>query len=170
MPAGAIAGAVIPVLACPFELGKLSSQVSVLLAARGGTSRMSAAIAKSYQNKGTVRTIATIVKHRRVLGLYTGFLLHQCELVFHFCWWSLTLIVRDTLGTGFYFTVYKSGKQLGITFGGDSSNKLAVIVAGGLCGLVSWAVICTITLCVPNSTWVNIKCRSHRLGQEHLSV
>jgi hypothetical protein len=62
------------------------------------------------------------------------------------CLW-LTLagwIVRDTLGTAIYFMVYESGKQLGTTFAGDSpnSNKLAVVAAGGLCGLVSWAMIC----------------------------
>lgn len=77
--AGATAGAVIPVLACPFELSKLSSQVAVLLAERGGAKKQSATIAQSYQNKGTLRTMATIVKHRGVLGLYTGFRLHQCK-------------------------------------------------------------------------------------------
>ncbi|KAM3499689.1 hypothetical protein MY10362_007075 [Beauveria mimosiformis] len=49
--------------------------------------------------------------------------------------------VRDTVGTGIYFMVYESGKQLGTTFAGDSSNKLAVVAAGGSCGLVSWAII-----------------------------
>lgn len=39
---------------------------------------------------------------------------------------------------------YESGKQLLTTFGGDGahSNPLAVLVAGGLCGIVSWALIC----------------------------
>lgn len=39
---------------------------------------------------------------------------------------------------------YESGKQLLTTFGGDHahSNPLAVLVAGGLCGIVSWAMIC----------------------------
>ncbi|KAM0745049.1 hypothetical protein ACQRIT_000433 [Beauveria bassiana] len=124
--AGATAGAVIPILACPFELSKLSSQVSVLLAERGGAKKKSATIAQSYQNKGTMRTMATIIKHRGILGLYTGFRLHQ---------------LRDTVGTGIYFMVYESGKQLGTTFAGDSSNKLAVVAAGGSCGLVSWAII-----------------------------
>lgn len=52
--------------------------------------------------------------------------------------------MRDTLGTSIYFMVYESGKQLGTTFAGDSpnSNKLAVVAAGGMCGLVSWAMIC----------------------------
>lgn len=77
--AGATAGAVVPILACPFELSKLSSQVSVLLAERGGAKKKSATIAQSYQNKGTMRTMATIIKHRGILGLYTGFRLHQCK-------------------------------------------------------------------------------------------
>lgn len=53
--------------------------------------------------------------------------------------------VRDTLGTAIYFMVYESGKQLGTTYGGDSptTNKLAVVASGGLCGIVSWAMICT---------------------------
>lgn len=52
--------------------------------------------------------------------------------------------VRDSLGTGIYFMTYESGKQLLTTFGGDGthSNPLAVLVAGGLCGIVSWAMIC----------------------------
>ncbi len=46
--------------------------------------------------------------------------------------------VRDTLGTGIYFMTYESSKQLLTTFGGDHthSNPLAVLVAGGLCGIV----------------------------------
>lgn len=55
--------------------------------------------------------------------------------------------MRDTLGTGIYFMTYESSKQLLTTFGGDHthSNPLAVLVAGGLCGIVSWAMICEIT-------------------------
>jgi hypothetical protein len=53
-------------------------------------------------------------------------------------------IVRDTLGTAIYFVVYESGKQLGTAFFGDhpQSNKLTVVIPGGLCGIVSWAMIC----------------------------
>lgn len=52
--------------------------------------------------------------------------------------------VRDSLGTGIYFMTYESSKQLLTTFGGDGthSNPLAVLVAGGMCGIVSWAMIC----------------------------
>lgn len=39
---------------------------------------------------------------------------------------------------------YESSKQLLSKLGDDSthSNPLAVLVAGGLCGIVSWAMIC----------------------------
>ncbi|KAG6023806.1 hypothetical protein E4U41_001925 [Claviceps citrina] len=126
--AGATAGSIITFIACPFELTKLSAQVSVLLAERAGSCQKSKAVAASYQNKGTLRTMANIIKHRGVLGLYTGFRLH---------------LLRDTLGTGIYFMVYESGKQLGTTIAGDNpnNNKLAVVTAGGMCGLVSWAMI-----------------------------
>lgn len=76
--AGATAGSAITFLACPFELTKLSAQVSVLLAERAGGCQKSRAVASSYQNKGTLRTMANIIKHRGVLGLYTGFRLHLC--------------------------------------------------------------------------------------------
>lgn len=58
--------------------------------------------------------------------------------------WTNENAVRDSLGTGFYFMTYESSKQLLTTFGGDNthSNPLAVLVAGGLCGIVSWAMIC----------------------------
>jgi hypothetical protein len=126
--AGATAGSVISFIACPFELTKLSAQVSVLLAEQAGDCKRSQAVAASYQNKGTLRTMGNIIKHRGMFGLYTGFSLH---------------LLRETLGTGIYFMVYESGKQLGNTFFGDdpNSNKLAVMTAGGLCGLVSWALI-----------------------------
>jgi hypothetical protein len=47
--------------------------------------------------------------------------------------------------------VYESGKQLGNTLGGDHphTNKLAVVTSGGLCGIVSWAMICASNACIP---------------------
>ncbi|KAK0634799.1 mitochondrial carrier domain-containing protein [Bombardia bombarda] len=127
--AGATAGSCITLIACPFELTKLSAQVSVLMADKKNCPRPeSHAIAASYQNKGTLKTMRNIVKHRGFGGLYTGFNLH---------------LMRDTLGTATYFITYESSKQLLTTFGGDGthSNPLAVLVAGGLCGIVSWALI-----------------------------
>lgn len=77
--AGATAGSAITFLACPFELTKLSAQVSVLLAERAGSCQRSRAVAASYQNKGTLRTMGNIIKHRGVWGLYTGLRLHLCK-------------------------------------------------------------------------------------------
>jgi hypothetical protein len=76
--AGALSGSLITVLACPFEFAKLSAQVSVLLAdkKKNFTKGQSYAVAASYQNKGTLKTMANIVKHRGLMGLYTGFNLH----------------------------------------------------------------------------------------------
>src|SRR5690606_3122496 len=53
--AGATAGSLITVLACPFELTKLSAQVSVLLAGqKKSIDARRQAVAASYQNKGTL--------------------------------------------------------------------------------------------------------------------
>ncbi|PQE17759.1 mitochondrial carrier protein [Rutstroemia sp. NJR-2017a BVV2] len=130
--AGATAGSFITLVACPFELTKLSAQVSVLMAARKQTSLSepigTTNVASSYQNKGTFKTAMNIVKHRGVAGLYSGFNLH---------------LLRDTLGTAIYFMTYESSKQLLTTYTGNRSptNPFAVVVAGGFCGIASWALI-----------------------------
>jgi solute carrier family 25 (mitochondrial carnitine/acylcarnitine transporter), member 20/29 len=50
--------------------------------------------------------------------------------------------VRDTIGTAVYFMTYESGKQMLATYGGGSpTSPLAVVTAGGLCGIVSWACV-----------------------------
>lgn len=64
----------------PFELTKLSAQVSVLMADRNtpGSSELAKTreVARSYQNKGTLKTAKNIIKHRGIAGLYSGFQLH----------------------------------------------------------------------------------------------
>jgi hypothetical protein len=127
--AGATAGSCITFIACPFELTKLSAQVSVLMANQKNPDPKRQEIALSYHNKGTFKTLANIVKHRGVTGMYTGLNLH---------------LLRDTLGTGIYFATYESSKQLLTTFSGKDAHKnpIAVLVAGALCGIVSWAMIC----------------------------
>jgi hypothetical protein len=50
--------------------------------------------------------------------------------------------VRDTIGTGIYFVTYESAKQMLANARGNSpTTPLAVVIAGGLCGLVSWACV-----------------------------
>jgi len=129
-------------------LTKLSAQVSVLMAERktpGSSNPVTAkAVAASYQNLGTFKTAQNIVKHRGIAGLYSGFNLHLRKCME--CWMldlPNLVTVRDTLGTAIYFMTYESSKQLLTTYREDSSptNPLAVVVAGGLCGVVSWALI-----------------------------
>ncbi|KAF2740674.1 mitochondrial carrier [Polyplosphaeria fusca] len=125
--AGATAGATITAIACPFELTKLSAQISVLMADRKDGGGKDDAVRKSYQNLGTFRTAKKLVEHRGYRGLYSGFHLH---------------LLRDTIGTGIYFVTYESAKQLLANARGSSpTTPLAVVLAGGLCGLVSWACI-----------------------------
>lgn len=99
--AGATAGAVLTCIACrsrvappgrrgpmgrfraerglgPFELTKVSAQTSVLMARRD-SSGVDDSIRQSYEKKGTFRTAANIVRHRGVLGLYSGVRYHLGE-------------------------------------------------------------------------------------------
>lgn len=87
--AGAITGALITVIACekqclglsptisyestgPFELTKLSAQISVLMA-KSNSSSVDDPVRRSYQKKGTFKTAKNIVLHRGFKGLYSGF-------------------------------------------------------------------------------------------------
>jgi hypothetical protein len=67
----------------PFELTKLSAQISVLMAERNDGGGNNEAIRKSYQNLGTWKTAQNLVKHRGWRGLYSGFHLHLRK---HFGW------------------------------------------------------------------------------------
>ena len=51
--------------------------------------------------------------------------------------------MRDTIGTAIYFTTYESTKQLLVKFQGSDSptSPLSVAMAGGFCGLASWACV-----------------------------
>lgn len=65
----------------PFELTKLSAQVSVLMANQKNVDPKKKAIALSYHNKGTIKTLKNIVKHRGFAGMYTGLNLHLCKAI-----------------------------------------------------------------------------------------
>ncbi len=88
--AGATAGAFITAIACPFELTKLSAQISVLMA-RTSTG-VDNPVGKSYQQMGTFKTAKNIIKHRGVVGLYSGFHLHLCK-----CAHTLSIFKHDIL-------------------------------------------------------------------------
>ncbi|RKF59793.1 putative mitochondrial carrier C29A3.11c [Erysiphe neolycopersici] len=129
--AGATAGSLITLVSCPFELTKLSAQVSNLDVNRKlGVYKSYDArkIAATYQNKGTFKTAKNIIKNRGILGLYAGFHLH---------------LLRDTVGTAAYFMTYESAKQILATVSLDKSsgNPFTIVIAGGVCGVASWVLI-----------------------------
>lgn len=63
----------------PFELTKISAQVSVLMANQKNADPKCQEIAMSYHNKGTIMTLRNLVKHRGLSGMYTGLNLHLCK-------------------------------------------------------------------------------------------
>lgn len=125
---GAIAGGAIVPIACPFELTKNAQQLSELMVNRPQSPGMDKEMAGSYQKKGTFATARQLVKNRGLMGLYSGF-------GYHF--------LRDSIGTGVYFITYETAKQLLSNYRGEGpTNTHAVALAGGVCGLVSWACVC----------------------------
>ncbi|MCJ1308333.1 hypothetical protein MMC25_001986 [Agyrium rufum] len=125
--AGAIAGAVGSVVACPFELTKNFAQISMGSNDNPKFKVADDAVRKSYRELGTLKTAQNIIKHRGVLGLWSGFR-------FHF--------IRDTIGTAVYFMTYESCKQLLVKFQKRESPTAptSVAIAGGISGLVAWSV------------------------------
>ena len=58
----------------PFELTKLASIISVLMAEKGNS--MADPIRLSYQRKGTFKQVRNIIVNRGIMGMYSGFSLH----------------------------------------------------------------------------------------------
>ncbi|PYH97592.1 mitochondrial carrier [Aspergillus ellipticus CBS 707.79] len=130
--AGLFAGLITSPLACPFELAKNVVQTSVLVSNRAQASP-NAALDPSLRNKprlGTIEAIRQIIQRYGFRGLYTGFHLHA---------------MRDTLGSGLYFTVYETVKQVAAKeLGPDKSPFGAPMIAGAICSTVPW--FCTYPL------------------------
>lgn len=139
--AGATAGGVITLLSCPFELTKLNQQLAGKMMREDSGARLSVqtqtgtnALSDLHKNRGSWATARRLARERGLAGLYSGYRLH---------------LLRDTLGTGLYFTTYECAKQiLGNARGASDTSASAVVVAGGLCGIVSWACV--------SDTWLPI--------------
>lgn len=78
--AGATSGALITAISCPFELTKLNAQIAVLME-KGMDQGAQAKSQKPTNATGTVGTARMIMRHRGVMGLYSGFHLHLRELL-----------------------------------------------------------------------------------------
>lgn len=123
--AGSISGACTTLIACPFELAKNATQTSVLMSGASITDGAGSFKTKNAGRVNTFQAITQIVQRYGILGLYTGFHLH---------------LLRETIGSGLYFGVYESTKQIMTTYSGaeKANSKGAVLVAGGLCGVGAW--------------------------------
>lgn len=114
----------------PFELAKNVVQTSVLVSNRA-MAAPDAARDSSLRHKprlGTIEAINQIVKRHGLRGLYTGFRLHA---------------MRDTLGTGVYFSVYETAKQVAAKELGQDKNPFgAPMIAGAICSTVPWFCVC----------------------------
>jgi solute carrier family 25 (mitochondrial carnitine/acylcarnitine transporter), member 20/29 len=128
---GAVAGAAVVPIACPAELTKNAQQLAKVIANQPHTPGIDKDIVSSYQKKGTFATALQLVKHRGLLGLYSGVSYH---------------LLRDTTGTASYFMTYESVKQiLSTAWGENQTSPTSVALAGTACGLVSWAFVCRIS-------------------------
>ncbi|PYI20955.1 mitochondrial carrier [Aspergillus japonicus CBS 114.51] len=130
--AGLVAGLITSPLACPFELAKNVVQTSVLVSnrAQAAPNAVNDPSLRKKPRLGTVEAIKQIIQRYGIRGLYTGFRLHA---------------MRDTLGSGLYFTVYETVKQLAAKeLGPDKSPFGAPMIAGAICSTVPW--FCTYPL------------------------
>lgn len=130
--AGLFAGLVTSPLACPFELAKNVVQTSVLVSnrAQAAPDAIGDPSLRSKPRLGTIEAIRQIVQRYGFRGLYTGFHLHA---------------LRDTLGSGLYFGVYETVKQLAAReLGPDKSPFGGPMIAGAICSTVPW--FCTYPL------------------------
>lgn len=75
----------------------------------------------------TAQAIKQIISRHGIAGLYTGVRLHA---------------LRDTIGTGMYFAIYETTKQLISTYQGDHGSPFgASMAAGALCGVIPWMCV-----------------------------
>lgn len=77
---------------------------------------------------GTIQAIKQIYIRHGFWGLYTGFRLHA---------------LRDTVGSGLYFSVYETVKQVAAKELGQDKNPFgAPMLAGAVCSTVPWFCVC----------------------------
>lgn len=118
----------------PFELTKNVVQTSVLVSNRAQASP-NAARDPSLRSKGrlnTIEAVRQIVRRYGFRGLYTGFYLHA---------------LRDTVGSGLYFGVYETVKQMAAKeLGPDTSPFGGPMIAGAICSTVPWLCVSVMRL------------------------
>lgn len=113
----------------PFELAKNVVQTSVLMSHRSQASpnAVKDPTLRTQPRLGTLQAFKQIISRHGFSGLYTGYHLHA---------------TRDTIGTGLYFGVYETVKQIIAKELGEQQSPFGPpLVAGALCGTVPWLVV-----------------------------
>lgn len=79
---------------------------------------------RNIRRLGTMEAISQIIARHGFRGLYAGVKFHA---------------TRDCIGTGLYFAIYETGKQLMAKYlGEDHSSAWSSMAAGALCGILPW--------------------------------
>lgn len=114
----------------PFELAKNVVQTSVLMSYRSQASpdAVQDPRVRSLPRLGTIQAFRKIISRHGFRGLYTGYHLHA---------------IRDTIGTGLYFGIYETVKQIiAKEMGKPAQTPFGPpMVAGALCGTIPWLVV-----------------------------
>lgn len=131
MISGTLAGAGISAFACPFEFTKIYAQI-LKLVQKKSMKDLPKHLQTNHQeitNISTSQIIRQIIKHEGVRGLYSGYKYH---------------LIRDSLSSGIYYSIYESMKwtmnEL-IKTNPNESSHISILLAGGFSGIFSWILI-----------------------------
>ncbi|ABN65638.2 integral membrane ornithine transporter of mitochondria [Scheffersomyces stipitis CBS 6054] len=128
---GTIAGGGVSLFACPFEFTKIYAQLEKLVHNKslkelpGNLPTQN----QEMRNTSTAQIVRQIIKYEGVRGLYSGFKYH---------------FLRDSLSSGFYYSIYESMKwTMNNLINKDplKSSQVSILMAGGFSGVFSWALI-----------------------------
>lgn len=125
---GLAAGAGVSLFACPFEFTKIFAQISKLVEHNNPSQSTNANYTK-LSDASTAATFKKIIKFEGPLGLYSGFKYH---------------ILRDSLSSGIYYSVYETLKYSMnhlINASSTTNSPFSILLAGGFSGITCWAMI-----------------------------
>lgn len=127
---GAFAGGATACLACPFEFTKIYAQLYKLIQNKAIQDfPKNLQTANSEFSPSTLQITKQIYKYNGIRGLYSGFKYH---------------CIRDSIGSGIYFSIYESMKYAMNKFineDGTKSSPYSILLSGGLSGVIGWLVV-----------------------------
>lgn len=117
---GIFAGTGVSLFASPFEFTKVFAQITKLVERDSHV--------KTLQ-MSTLAICKQIIKHEGIFGLYSGFKYH---------------VLRDSLSTGIYYSIYETLKYTmnhAINDDPSANSPVSILLAGGLSGMSCWALV-----------------------------